>query len=162
MLIVLEGCDGSGKSTLVDLLKSIARNPEDIEVIHAARETPNDMEWFSKIMDDAKTRNIIMDRAFWGQFVYQKPNERKLGFNDLSNLERRLAEEGGKLIYVYSPERVIARRLRNRNETPSLPVKSLLRKYKTMCKYARCPVIWYNSHNGKCKLFEDYRKEDKR
>ena len=162
MLIVLEGCDGSGKSTLVDLLKNLTINPDEVEVIHATRETPNDMDWFMSIMDRAKTHDIIMDRAFWGQFVYQKPNERKLGFTDLSKLERRLADEGGKLIYVYSPERVINRRLRSRNEIPSLPVKSLLRKYKTMCKFARCPVIWYNSHNGKCKIFEDYRKEDKR
>lgn len=161
MLIVLEGCDGSGKSSLAELLASLCYDHGIVEVIHATRETPNDMEWFTSIMDRAKDRTIIMDRAFWGQFVYQKPNERKLSFNDLSILERRLAEEG-KLIYVYSPERVITRRLRNRNEIPSLPVKSLLRKYKTMCKYARCPVIWYNSHNGKCKIFEDYRKEDKR
>lgn len=161
MLIVLEGCDGSGKSSLANLLANLCYDPGVVEVIHATRETPNDMEWFMSIMDRAKDRTIIMDRAFWGQFVYQKPNERKLGFEDLRKLECRLAEEG-KLIYVYSPERVINRRLRNRNEIPSLPVKSLLRKYKTMCKYARCPVIWYNSHNGKCKLFEDYRKEDKR
>lgn len=161
MLIVLEGCDGSGKSSLAELLASLCYDHGIVEVIHATRETPNDMEWFTSIMDRAKDRTIIMDRAFWGQFVYQKPNERKLSFNDLSILERRLAEEG-KLIYVYSPERVITRRLRNRNEIPSLPVKSLLRKYKTMCKFARCPVIWYNSHNGKCKIFEDYRKEDKR
>lgn len=160
MLIVLEGCDGSGKSSLAELLASLCYDHGIVEVIHATRETPNDMEWFTSIMDRAKDRTIIMDRAFWGQFVYQKPNERKLSFNDLSILERRLAEEG-KLIYVYSPERVINRRLRNRNEIPSLPVKSLLRKYKTMCKYARCPVIWYNSHNGKCKIFEDYRKETK-
>ena len=158
MLIVLEGCDGSGKSSLADLLAQLY----NAEVIHATRETPNDMEWFSKIMDVARNRNIIMDRAFWGQFVYQKPNERKLSFNDLNSLEHRLAEEGGKLVYVYSPDRVITRRLNNRNEVPSLPVKSILRKYKDMCKYARCPVIWYNSHNGKCKIFEDYRKEDKR
>ena len=158
MLIVLEGCDGSGKSSLADLLAQLY----NAEVIHATRETPNDMEWFSKIMDVARTRNIIMDRAFWGQFVYQKPNERKLSFNDLNSLEHRLAEEDGKLVYVYSPDRVITRRLNNRNEVPSLPVKSILRKYKDMCKYARCPVIWYNSHNGKCKIFEDYRKEDKR
>ena len=144
MLIVLEGCDGSGKSTLAELLAQLY----NAEVIHATRETPNDMPWFNQIMDEAKTRNIIMDRAFWGQFVYQKPLERKLGFSDLSVLEKRLEAEGGKLIYVYSPERVITRRLRKRNEIPSLPVKSLLRKYKTMCRFARCPVIWYNSHTG--------------
>ena len=162
MLIVLEGCDGSGKSSLTDLIKNLAHDSEDVEIIHATRETPNDMEWFMSIMDRAKHHNIIMDRAFWGQFVYQKPNERKLGFEDLRRLECRLSDEGGKLIYVYSPERVIARRLRNRSEIPSLPIRSLLRKYKIMCKYAHCPVIWYNSHNGKCKLFEDYKREDKR
>ena len=161
MLIVLEGCDGSGKSSLANLLANLCYDPGMVEVIHATRETPNDMEWFMSIMDRAKDRTIIMDRAFWGQFVYQKPNERKLSFNDLSILERRLAEEG-KLIYVYSPERVITRRLRNRNEVPSLPIKSLLRKYKDMCQYARCPVIWYNSHNGRCKIFENYKKEGKK
>ena len=154
MLIILEGCDGSGKSTLADLLAQLY----DAEVIHATRETPNDLSWFNQIMDEAKTKNIIMDRAFWGQFVYQKPNERKLGFADLSVLEKRLEAEGGKLIYVYSPERVIIRRLRKRNETPSLPVKSLLRKYKSMCKFARCPVIWYNSHTGLSKPFEHQRR----
>lgn len=158
MIIILEGCDGSGKSTLADLLAQLY----NAEVIHATRDTPNDMEWFSKIMDMARTRNIIMDRAFWGQFVYQKPNERKLSFSDLNSLEHRLAEEGGKLVYVYSPDRVITRRLHNRNEVPSLPVKSLLRKYKDMCQYARCPVIWYNSHNGRCKIFESYKKEGKK
>lgn len=157
MLIVLEGCDGSGKSTLADLLAQLY----NAEVIHATRETPNDMPWFNHIMDEAKTRNIIMDRAFWGQFVYQKPLERKLGFADLSVLEKRLETEGGKLIYVYSPERVITRRLRKRNEIPSLPVKSLLRKYKTMCRFARCPVIWYNSHTGLSKEFEYQRRNMK-
>ena len=157
MLIVLEGCDGSGKSTLAELLAQLY----DAEVIHATRETPNNMPWFSKIMDEAITKNIIMDRAFWGQFVYQKPLERKLSFADLSILEKRLEAEGGKLIYVYSPERVITRRLRKRNEIPSLPVKSLLRKYKTMCRFARCPVIWYNSHTGLSKKFEYQRRNMK-
>lgn len=156
MLIVLEGCDGSGKSTLANLLAQLY----GAEIIHATRETPNDMEWFLSIMDKAKTHDIIMDRAFWGQFVYQRPYERKLGFGDLSYLEERLAADGGKLVYVYSPERVINRRLRNRGEIPSLPVNALLRKYKNMCKFARCPVIWYNSHTGVSKMFE-YRGGNK-
>lgn len=157
MLIVLEGCDGSGKSTLAELLARIY----NADVIHATRETPNDMAWFSAIMTEAQTKNIIMDRAFWGQFVYQRPDERKLGFSDLSMLENRLQAEGGKLIYVYSPERVISRRLRKRGEITSLPIRSLLRKYKNMCTYARCPVIWYNSHTGMSKIFEDYRRNKK-
>lgn len=150
MLIILEGCDGSGKSTLADLLAQVY----DAKIIHATRETPNDWAWFNRIMDDAKTQNIIMDRAFWGQFVYQKPEERNLGYIDLCRLENRLNAEGGKLIYVYSPERIIARRLQKRNEVTALPIRLLLKKYKSMCKFSHCPVIWYNSHTGLSKIFE--------
>ena len=85
MLIVLEGCDGSGKSTLSDLLAQLY----NAEVIHATRETPNDMEWFSSIMDEAQNHNIIMDRAFWGQFVYQKPFERHLRVENSSMYTHR-------------------------------------------------------------------------
>ncbi len=158
MLIVLEGCDGSGKSSLAELLKYLAHDSEDVEIIHATRETPNTREWFEEIMDKAKTHNIILDRAFWGQFVYQKPDERHMGFVDLAALEKRLEADGGKLIYVYSPERVINRRLQRRGEIPSLPIKTILRRYKSLCKFARCPVIWYNSHTGVSKTFEYKRK----
>ena len=152
MLIVLEGCDGSGKSSLAELL--VRLGGPNVEVIHATRETPNDMEWFSGILDKARTKNIIMDRAFWGQFVYQKPSERHLTFEQLKQLEERLRSEHGLLIYVYAPERVINRRLNRRSEIASLPVKTILRKYKSMCRHAQCPVIWYNSHTGLCKDFE--------
>lgn len=152
MLIILEGCDGSGKSTLVELLSKLSY--DGVEIIHATQETPNTVEWFNNILDAAKTRNIIMDRSFWGQFVYQKPQERHLTFEDLKELEQRLFNEGGKLIYVYAPERVINRRLKKRDENTALPVRTILRKYKSMCKHANCPVIWYNSHTGLCKDFE--------
>lgn len=158
MLIVLEGCDGSGKSSLAELLAQLY----NAKVIHATCETPNDMPWFNQIMDEAKTSNIIMDRAFWGQFVYQKPLERKLGFADLSVLEKRLEAEGGKLIYVYSPERIINRRLNKRSEVTSRPVRYILKKYKNLCIHANCPVIWYNSHTGLSKPFEHIRKEKTR
>lgn len=157
MLIVLEGCDGSGKSTLVDLLSQLSGCKPT--VIHATRETPNDMDWFSEIIDRSVSENIIMDRAFWGQFVYQKPDERKLSYADLAQLENRLNEVGGKLFYVYSPERVIRHRLYKRSEVTSLPIRSILKKYKNLCIHARCPVIWYNTHTGVCKPFEHKRKE---
>lgn len=148
MLIVLEGCDGCGKTTLAEFLSTVL----DAEIIHATRETPNDMAWFSSIMDEAKYKNIIMDRAFWGQFVYQKPHERHLTLAELGYLEDRLVADGGKLIYVYAPERIINRRLNKRSEVTALPVRSILKKYKSMCKFSHCPVIWHNSHTGALKF----------
>lgn len=150
MLIVLEGADGVGKTTLAQLLA----HTMDAEIIHSTRETPNDWEFFSSIMDEAKTRNIIADRFFWGQFVYQTKAERHLTDAQLTSLERRLADEGGKLIYVYAPEQVIKDRLQARSEIPSLPVEILLNKFERMCIFAQCPTIKYDTYKGKVDLLK--------
>lgn len=145
MLVVLEGADGVGKTTLAQILSNVL----NAEVIHATRETPNDWKFFSGILDDAKTRNIIMDRAFWGQFVYQTPDERHLSYEQLDSLETRLQNEGGKLIYVCAPEDVIKARLDARSEIPSLPVETMLMHFGRMAYLAKCPVIKYDTYTGK-------------
>lgn len=150
MLIVLEGADGVGKTTLAQLLA----HTMDAEIIHSTRETPNDWEFFSSIMDEAKTRNIIADRFFWGQFVYQTKAERHLTDAQLTSLEKRLDDEGGKLIYVYAPEQVIKDRLQARSEIPSLPVEILLNRFERMCVFAQCPTIKYDTYKGEVDLLK--------
>lgn len=144
MLIVLEGIDGVGKTTLANLLSKTY----DAGIIHATRDTPNDWAWFNEMMDLAKDRNIIMDRSFWGQFVYQEPDERKLSWEQLHELEHRLDQEGGKLIYVTANTTDIIERLRGRAETLSRPLDLLKERYEAVILLSECPVIIYNTSTG--------------
>lgn len=144
MMIVLEGIDGVGKTTLANLLSKTY----DAGIIHATRETPNDWAWFNELMDLAKDRNIIMDRSFWGQFVYQDPDERKLSWEQLHELEHRLDQEGGKLIYVTANTTDILERLKGRAETLSRPLDLLKERYEAVILLSECPVIIYNTSTG--------------
>ena len=140
MLIVLEGIDGVGKTTLANLLSKTY----NAGIIHATRETPNDWGWFNGILDLARDRNVIMDRAFWGQFVYQEPDERKLSWE----LEHRLSQEDGKLIYVTATNEDILSRLGARAEVLSRPLEVLKERYEAVILLADCQVVTYNTSTG--------------
>lgn len=144
MMIVLEGVDGAGKTTLANILS----RTYNAGMVHATRETPNDWGWFNELMDLAKDRNVIMDRSFWGQFVYQDPEERKLTWEQLHELERRLEMEGGKLIYVMATTEDINSRLGARAEVLSLPLETLKARYENLILCADCEVITYNTSTG--------------
>ena len=144
MMIVLEGVDGAGKTTLANILAKTY----NAGIIHATRETPNNWAWFSELMDVARDRNVIMDRSFWGQFVYQDPEERKLTWEQLHELEHRLEQEEGKLIYVTADDADITKRLSDRAENLSRPLKTLKARYETVILSAECQVIIYNTSTG--------------
>ena len=144
MMIVLEGVDGAGKTTLANILAKTY----NAGIIHATRETPNNWAWFSELMDVARDRNVIMDRSFWGQFVYQDPEERKLSWEQLHELEHRLEQEDGKLIYVTADDEDILKRLSDRAEDLSRPLKTLKARYETVILSAECQVIIYNTSTG--------------
>lgn len=144
MMIVLEGIDGVGKTTLANLLSKTY----NAGIIHATRETPNNWAWFNELMDLAKDRNLIMDRAFWGQFVYQDPEERKLTWEQLHELEHRLEQEEGYIIYVTASNEDIKNRLGARAEVLSRPLEVLKERYETVILSADCRVITYNTSTG--------------
>lgn len=89
--IILEGCDGTGKTTLA--MKIQAENPDmNFEIVHCTRHTPNNYEYFLEMLNSDK--NIIMDRSFIGQFVYNtltdRVNNRWMSNRDLSNIEEHI------------------------------------------------------------------------
>lgn len=101
--IIVCGIDGAGKDTLIK--KIIKENPDkNFEVIHCTRHTPNNYEFFRELL--TSERNIIFNRAFYGQFVYQTSEERKskgwLSVDQLIDLERIIKEYGFKVVYVKS------------------------------------------------------------
>ena len=139
MLIVLEGCDGSGKTTIANNLKAIMPNAE---IIHCTRETPNDMRFFTQLIMAAENRNIIADRFCYGQFVYQTEEERHLTEDELMKLETLMIAQGARVIHVTAPVATMVKRLSWRKE--DCPVAEITRKYcdlfeRTLIK----PHLWW-------------------
>lgn len=121
MLIVLEGCDGTGKTTLAHNLSKML----GAEIIHCTTNTPNTVWFFRDIIETAKTKNIIADRFCYGQFVYQNEDERQLTKRDLYDLELAMLNTGARVVYVDCDEQVINTRLAARGETPMRPIRKL-------------------------------------
>lgn len=141
MLIVLEGCDGSGKTTIANNLKAVL--PET-KILHCTKETPNDFDFFSRIIEIGDSANVIADRFCYGQFVYQSPEERKLTEEQLRKLELMMIEHKVKVVHVTAPVYTINARLFCRGERPMHPVETITQRYidlfeRTLIK----PHLWW-------------------
>ena len=141
MLVVLEGCDGAGKSTLAEFLAKLL----NADIVHCTAETPNDYGFFYNIIEVARTRNIIADRFCYGQFVYQEKDERKLSESALRMLETRMLEANSKVILVTAPEDIIIARLASRGEITHMPVKDILIRFDKVMSKSILPVMRYDT-----------------
>lgn len=139
MLIILEGADGVGKSTIAKRLARIF----NARIIHCTKDTPNDLAYFRSILYASEEQHIIADRFCYGQFVYQPEEERKLTREELYRLEADILNMGAKVIYVTASEKTIEARLNKRNEIPMYPVKELLERFDTVMKQSTLQIeIW--------------------
>ena len=142
MLIVLEGCDGSGKTTIAKHIQSIM---PDAEIIHCTRQTPNNFDFFSGIIEVSKSRNIIADRFCYGQFVYQPPSQRKLTFEQLFDLEIAMMGAGAKVIHVTAPVEELEDRLILRGEHTDPSVGEICTRYLGLFENVSLikPYVWW-------------------
>lgn len=143
-LIVLEGCDGTGKTTLARKLAQIM----DAQIIHCTAETMNNFEFFQSIIEMSRYRNIIADRWCYGQFVYQTEKERIqrgwLTDEELAKLELSMLENNVKVIHVVAPPDEVAERLALRSETTGKDIKDIMEDYNHYLNKSIVPVItWY-------------------
>ena len=145
MLIVLEGCDGTGKTSIAKLIQAVML---DAEIIHCTAETPNDFKFFSKLIDIGQYRNIILDRGMYGQFVYQSPEDRKLSHKQLRALELNMIRTGAKVVHVTAMQQTVEDRLNSRSEIPMHTVSVLLSRFDDLFEKSLMPVITVDTTNG--------------
>ena len=149
MLYILEGCDGSGKTTLAKCLATLL----DAEIIHCSTHTVNDITFFNKIVEAARNRNIVADRFCYGQFVYQTEEERPLKgtyFNSeqaLQSLEMTFLQNKVKVILVDAPTSIIEERLKQRNETliNGLSVSEVQHRFRELKRKSLLTWLEYNT-----------------
>lgn len=141
MLFVLEGCDGSGKTTVAHHLKNILPGAE---IIHCTRQTPNNMDFFESLIKAADQRDIIADRFCYGQFVYQEPHERNLSESDLVKLETMMLEHNARVIHVTASVGEIEDRLVFRGEKTDIPVRDICDRYLNLFENTLIkPYLWW-------------------
>lgn len=136
MLIIIEGCDGTGKTTLADKLAKtfgasqfhfgadLAKNPKIFDLV-------------DRLIEMSQTENIVIDRFIHGQFVYQDPGERILSLKDLENIENKLMTETNTLLFLVEADAdTILDRIRERGEdTSGFDPYGILKRYRKL--YAR-------------------------
>ncbi|MDB5145939.1 MAG: hypothetical protein JWQ66_4654 [Mucilaginibacter sp.] len=107
-VIVLEGCDGAGKTTLAVALAT----GHDYQMVHAAR-TPDDIdlaERYTSIL--TWPGRLVLDRSFVSELVYGPliHGRSRLTFDQAAGLAAIVTGRGGVLVHLTGrPEQIRAR-----------------------------------------------------
>ncbi|PZS09144.1 MAG: hypothetical protein DLM64_11170 [Solirubrobacterales bacterium] len=119
-LIVLDGCDGAGKTTLAAALA----NRRGHSLVHATL-TPAGTDLFAKYHAIlARPGPQVLDRSFVSELVHG-PLDRghsRLTFEQAAHLAAVAAQRGGILVHLTGqPDQIAARLLARDGQAPSLP-----------------------------------------
>jgi thymidylate kinase len=142
-LVVIDGCDGAGKSTLAQAVATRHGHA----VVHAAL-TPEGVDLFAKYQAIlARPGPLVLDRSFVSELVHG-PLDRghsRLTLTQATQLAAIVAQRGGILIHLTGqPDQIAARLLARDGHTPPLArVSALITAYAdTFGKLdAHAPVI---------------------
>ena len=101
-IIVVEGCDGTGKSTYVSNEKQIGRDCDlQVHSVHIDGKFPNTLKSYEELIMSykcAKTVILIFDRAWIGEFVWSK--KFRDGISRISKEEVQLLNDKYDIEYV--------------------------------------------------------------
>jgi predicted ATPase len=112
-VVALEGCDGTGKTTLATAL---AAN-HGFSVVHSGR-TPDGTDLAERYRAILATPGkIVLDRSFISELVYGPllHQRSRVTLPDAANLTRRVAARGGVLAHLTGNPVIIAARLTARD-----------------------------------------------
>lgn len=117
MIIIIEGPDGSGKTTLANQLS----RQTGYKIIHRTR--PKTEEDKAIMMDEylqaiRSMENMIFDRCWYSEMVYGPVmrGASVISYSQMYDLERQLAEVGAMIIYCTDAKQVLWARCQERGE----------------------------------------------
>jgi thymidylate kinase len=130
-VIVLEGCDGTGKTTLAADLQ----HQHGYDVIHSGRiPDPADelAEQYRSILD--RPGKVAFDRSFISELVYGplRDGRSRLTAHQVAELAFLLADRGGLFVHLTAHPKALAARLKARDGYAPAPdrISTLLRTYR--------------------------------
>lgn len=141
MLIIVEGPDLAGKSTLVDALKTALTSPHqpaaDVEVLHAGPPEDHPLREYEVPLMAYRPGmdwHIICDRWHVGERVYPLLHDRATQLDDavLHHIELFLRSRGALLVHLTEDDDVLLERRAGRDELThelNLQARDLFRKF---------------------------------
>lgn len=107
MNIVIEGCDGTGKSTLAKHLC------ETLGLYYWHESEPRTLAEYQQMLSSG---GVCFDRFCFGQFVYNTIEQQKMTIEELKKLVNGFESSNTLLVYVDAPTEVIVNRMIVRGE----------------------------------------------
>jgi len=117
MLILLEGPDGSGKTTLAkQLAKQTGYKQVCFSYPKSEQEKAEMLSMYEKVIKSAG--NVIIDRCWYSEMVYGPilRKENNISFPQMYTLERLLAKKGAMIIYCTGDRNTLWERCLKRGE----------------------------------------------
>lgn len=116
MIIILEGPDGSGKTTLANKIK----DQTGYTLLHRSHKTDTEatclFDEYAQVIKSGK--NCIMDRGWYSEMVYGPVMRGNsiITYPQMYELERMLAKNGALIIHCTAPEMTLWKRCLRRGE----------------------------------------------
>lgn len=147
MNIVIEGCDGTGKSSIAKHLC------ERFNLYYWHESQPRTFEEYSQMLS---SDGVLFDRFCFGQFVYNAPEEHKMTPEELKKLVTEVFPKTDTvLLYVEAKTDTIIKRLIQRGEgDPSQKsemekwVKNIRGTYRQVLRESGAAYIEINGEGG--------------
>lgn len=133
MIIIVEGCDKSGKSTLSRLLKSLLQ----ADYYHSSLSLEEDLFLKYRSLIERVQKLTICDRFYPSELVYGPiiRGHSRLSKEQFIKLNQLVARKGGFFVYCESSIEVITKRIQDRGDPlPSNKVAQILDKYTKIIK----------------------------
>lgn len=107
--IILEGCDGTGKTTLAKLLAE----KYGLDICHCTQHDPGDYEFYRQTL---RKENVVWDRHTIGELIYPSifGRKQKINAGDVRLLTHHAKKEGAKIFVLTADKDIIRRRLNER------------------------------------------------
>lgn len=118
--IIIEGCDGTGKTTLVKMLAA----RYGFDVCHCTGDDPKDFEFYKQTARKMKT---IWDRHTIGELIYPTVFNRKgqISTEDARIILSYAQENDGKVLVLTAADDVIKKRLTDRGDEDERIIKNI-------------------------------------
>lgn len=139
MRIILEGCDGTGKTTLANILAF----KYGLDICHCTASDPNDFKFYSQSI---RKNNVIWDRHTIGELIYPGIFSRKqnIATEDVRIVLWNAKQLGAKVFVLTEDNHIIEKRLRARGNEDARILNNINRINQEFIFYAHqynVPVI---------------------